>query len=672
MEFPTQPQDVQPSDAPASTHPISLRLLGPIAIRRRGEAVALPASRKVRALLAWLALAPRAVTREALCDLLWDAPSDPRGELRWCLSKIRSLVDDEDRRRLRAQGDDVRLDLSDAFVDAVEVERALARGLPRIAPQSLQSLASSFAGEFLDGLSLARTPVFDAWLAAQRRRFRSAHATLLEQLATKAEATDAVRYLEQWLIVEPFELRAHRALLDRLARSARWRDAEAHFELAQRMFDGEGLDPGPLRAAWRALREQFRPGIVVVEAQTSAAGVEASGEHPTGRASIAVMPFADEDAGMRAGGGTATALAHDVVTRLAKLRSLFVIAQGSATALHERGVHAPQAARLLNVDYACSGAIRRDAGRESIEVELVDTRTSRVVWTERFDLGDPFGVLDEIGNRIVASLAAEIEALERNRAILLPPSSLDAWSAHHRGLWHMYRFDEPDNAAARRFFETAVRLDPTFSRAWAGLSFTHFQNAFQGWTEREPEVERAHRAAAQALMADERDPSAHWAMGRALWLSEGLDASVRELEQSVDLSPNFALAHYTLAFVQAQSGDPRAAIAASDRARHLSPFDPLLFGMYGARAIALVRLGEFGEAAQWAVRAAERPNAHPHIHAIAAFALARAGLLDAARRHAAAIRKVLPAYRYADFAAAFRLDPEASARFEEGARRIGM
>src|SRR5205814_234867 len=83
------------------------------------------------------------------------------------------------------------------------------------------------------------------------------------------------------------------------------------------------------------------------------------------------------------------------------------------------------------------------------------------------------------GDRIVASIASEIETAERNRAILKPPSSLDAWEAHHRGLWHMYRFNQADNDRARHFFEMAVRLDPTFARAHAGLSFTHWQNAFQ-------------------------------------------------------------------------------------------------------------------------------------------------------------------------------------------------
>ena len=133
----------------------------------------------------------------------------------------------------------------------------------------------------------------------------------------------------------------------------------------------------------------------------------------------------------------------------------------------------------------------------------------------------------------------------------------------------MYRFNQADNERARHFFETAVRLDPTFARAYAGLSFTHFQNAFQGWAEREPEIDRAFDAAGQSLMADDRDPAAHWAMGRALWLRGRHDQSVVELEQAIDLSPNFALGHYTLAFVHSQAGDPRAAIASSDHSRQL-------------------------------------------------------------------------------------------------------
>jgi tetratricopeptide (TPR) repeat protein len=317
--------------------------------------------------------------------------------------------------------------------------------------------------------------------------------------------------------------------------------------------------------------------------------------------------------------------------------------------------------------------VRHHGKRLTVTVELVETRTARIVWAEIFNhkLDDAFLVLDEIGNRIVASVANEIETIERNRAILKPPSSLDAWETYHRGLWHMYRFSKPDNERAQHFFETAVRLDPTFARAHAGLSFTHFQSAFQGWAKREPEIDRAFEAAGQSLMADDRDPAAHWAMGRALWLRGRHDQSVIELERTIDLSPNFALGHYTLAFVHSQAGDPRAAIASSDHSRHLSPFDPLLFGMLGARAMALVRLGRFEEAAEWGVKAAARPNAHAHILAIAAFSLALAGRLDEARAYLASIHKTLPRYRVDDFLTAMRFEPEGEKLFREGAKRIG-
>ena len=98
----------------------------------------------------------------------------------------------------------------------------------------------------------------------------------------------------------------------------------------------------------------------------------------------------------------------------------------------------------------------------------------------------------------------------------------------------MYRFNRADNERAQHFFETAVRLDPTFARAHAGLSFTHWQGAFQGWSERQPAIERAYEEAGRSLMADERDPAAHWAMGRALWLRGTHDQALTELERAID------------------------------------------------------------------------------------------------------------------------------------------
>jgi TolB-like protein len=392
------------------------------------------------------------------------------------------------------------------------------------------------------------------------------------------------------------------------------------------------------------------------------------------RASLAVMPFAENTNHGGVRGGVADGLTCDIITRLAKLRSLFVIARGSVFALAERGIGPEEAGRQLNVDYVASGTVRQQTGRILVTVELVEARTARIVWAEAFDHkpDDAFAVLDEIGNRIVSSIASEIETVERNRAILKAPNSLDAWEAYHRGLWHMYRFTRTENEQAQHFFRMAVQMDPTFARAYAGLSFTHWQNAFQQWAERRQESDRAFEAAGNGLIIDEHDPSAHWAMGRALWLRGSQDQSLGALERAVDLSPNFALGHYALSFVQSQSGDPQAAIGSSDHSRHLSPFDPLLFGMLGARALAHVRLGQFDEAADWALKAAARPNAHTIILAIAAHCLALAGRIDEARAFVASIRKTLPQYRIDDFLATFRFTPDAEALFRQGARRIGL
>ena len=88
--------------------------------------------------------------------------------------------------------------------------------------------------------------------------------------------------------------------------------------------------------------------------------------------------------------------------------------------------------------------------------------------------------------------------------------------------------------------------------------------------------------------------------------------------------------------------------------------------------MALARLGQFEEAAGWAVKAAARPNAHQHIYGIAALCLALAGSLEEARVHAAAIRRLAPGYSVADFLRAFRFDAQGEALFREAARLIGM
>lgn len=658
---------------------LSVRLLGSLTISRNGVPVALPASRKLRALLAYLALAPHPVGRSRLCELFWDVPNDPRGELRWCLSKLRGVLDAPERRRVSTQGDMVALDLDGCLVDALEISRATAQGIGTLDVERLRALAGLFAGDLLDELELERSPLFNSWLIAQRRRFNSCHVAVLEQLVETLppDCDETIGHLDRWVELAPFDGRAHLALLASMVRRGEIGAAEQHLAATEQLFQSEDLDFAPLRAAWRAIRDQrasaaqqAQPACLSSASQLVATPGDDGPVEPR-HASLAVMPFAEESG---ARGGLADGLTHDIITRLAKLRDFFVIARGSVFALAEKAIAPEEAGRKLNVDYVATGTVRSLTGRVIVGVELVEVRTARIVWAETFEhrLDDIFAVLDDIGDSIVSSISAEIETVERNRAMLKAPNSLNAWEAYHRGLWHMYRFTQAENEQARHFFARALQLDPTFARAYAGLSFTHWQNAFQRWGDRDRESALAFESAGHSLLVDDHNPAAHWAMGRALWLRGAQDGSLVELQRAVDLSPNFALGHYALSFVHSQSGDPRAAIGSSDHSRHLSPFDPLLFGMLGARAMAHVRLGQFEEAAEWALKAAARPNAHAIILAIAAHCLALAGRLDEARGFAAAIRRALPHYSSEDFIGTFRFEPDAEALFRQGARRIGL
>jgi len=662
---------------------LHVRFLGPLVVTRQGAPVPLPRSRKVRALLAFLALEQNPVSRSRLCDLLWDVPNDPRGELRWSLSKLRSVLDDADRHRVVTSGPDlIELELSDCLVDALEIDRAAKAGLGQVPRERLAELQGLFGGDLLEGLEVEGSPEFRGWLTAQRHRYRTIHLALLGELSGRSPpgSDERFRCLDRWLALSPFDQRAHEVMLDSLVKCGRMREAEEHVAAAIRSFEHEGLDWSPLREAWQGLRHAAAqsPRIEVISPPAIAVipGLLPSVEgQPRRRASVAVMPFVDTTSGEPERKQVAGGLTEDVITRLAKLRVLFVIARGTVYALGEHGIGPHEAGRILNVEYVVSGSVRRHDDRVSVIVELAETQGARIVWTDQFDgvAGDTFSVLDAIVDRIVAAIAEEIETAERNRAILKPPSSLDAWEAYHRGLWHMYRFNGEDNEHAEQLFRAALKLDPTFSRAYAGLSFTQFQNAFLDLTpDRERQVDLALESAARSIDADDRDPAAHWAMGRALWLRGAQGESILELERSIELSPNFALGHYTLGFVHSQAGDPRRAIDATNYSRQLSPFDPLQFGMLASRALAHVRLGEAPEAAEWAVKATGRPNAHAHILAIAAECLALADRRDEAQRFVARIRERLPAYDVEDFLRALRFDADTDELFRNAARKIGL
>ncbi len=648
---------------------LAIRTFGRLQVSNDGCSVELPQSRKLRALLVYLAVAAHPVGRSRLCELLGDVASDPRSELRWYLSKLRAVLDRPGRQRVVSEDDMVSLDLSDAEVDAIQIECVVRAGPDAAELDVLRRSVDLFVGDFAEGLDLNRSPQLDHWLTTQRARFRSCHAAILGRLIGRLPANHPeARWLaETWVAQAPFDPRAHHALM---AASEPF-EAARHLASAERLFEAEGLDTAPLRQAAGALRSA--PAAVVAPESSASPPRSTVPEQRPFRISLAVMPFHEPDIAPNhsgLGGG----LTRDIITRLAKLRSLFVIAQGSVFALAERGIGPEEAGQRLDVDYVASGAVRRRSGHIVVDVELVEAQTARIVWSDVYEVAEAqaFNILDKIGDMIVSAIVSEVETAEKNRAVLKPPDTLNAWEAHHRGLWHMHRFTRDDNRLARHFFNKSIEADPTFSRAYSGLSFTHWQNAFQNWEDSRIEADLAYDAAGRALMADDHDPSAHWAMGRALWLRRDESQAIDELQQAVDISPNFAMGHYALAFVQSQSGDPAAAVGSADLSRQLSPFDPLLFGILGAKAMAFVRLGRYEEAADWALKAVARPNAHILIQQIAAFCLVLAGRIEEGRVIGAAIRRTRPGYKVDEFLQAFKFFADAEAIFRRAARELGL
>jgi tetratricopeptide (TPR) repeat protein len=242
------------------------------------------------------------------------------------------------------------------------------------------------------------------------------------------------------------------------------------------------------------------------------------------------------------------------------------------------------------------------------------------VWADRFQgsVGDVHEVREHIIRNVTSALELQIPLNEARRARMKRPEQLDAWSAYHLGLQHMWRFTKADNAVATGLFERALSLEPAFARAYAGLSFTHFQDAFLRYSgETSDEADRAFQYAEKSLELDPIDPFGNLTMGRAHWLRGDLEGSLPWLDRANTLNPNYAQAKYSRGWTEALLGRGVEGQSNVDVAMALSPLDPLLYGMLGVRAMSHIVLGEAANAALWGDRAARSPGAHVLIEMIA-------------------------------------------------------
>lgn len=401
---------------------------------------------------------------------------------------------------------------------------------------------------------------------------------------------------------------------------------------------------------------------------------ELRGEEPS-RPSIAVLPFALEGyAGPYA--AISDALPHDLIVELSRLRWLFVIARGSSFRFRGADAALDRVRAALNVRYCLSGAVEIHGDAISVTVELSDTHEGAVVWGERFHaaVDGVHDIRQKIALAVTSALELQIPLNEARRARLKSPENLDAWSAYHLGLHHMYRFTKDGNARASALFERAIAREPSFARAHAGMSFTHFENAFLSFTDDAAAAAAlAQRCAETSLEHDPLDPFCNLVMGRVFWLRGELEASLPWLDRAICLNPNYAQGKYSRAWTETLLGEGAGGRANVDAALQLSPLDPLAYGMLAVRAFTHMVLDESAEAALWAERAARAPGAHALIEMIAAVAHGLNGDEARAKAWAAAARRRSPGLGPHDFFRAFPFrEPGTHRRISRVLGRLGV
>jgi len=417
------------------------------------------------------------------------------------------------------------------------------------------------------------------------------------------------------------------------------------------------------------------PGTGAAMAESGLTQADLPGGEIAARPSIAVLPFRlIGDAGAYA--TIADGLPHELITELARLRWLFVIARGSSFRLRSDDLDPREVGRLLGVRYCLSGTVEVAGQKLAVLAELVDTRGGGVVWGERYSgyIDDVHAVRAEIRAKILTSLEIQIPMHEAADARLAGTEDLDAWSAYHLGLQHIYRFNRSDNAAAAKFFTRAVQQDPNFARAHAGLSFVHFQTAFLRQTEDiAGEIALARSCAQRGVDIDHLDPFVNFTMGRSFWLEGDLERALAWLERSTSLSPNYAQGIYARAWTETMAGSTLDAREHVDLAMRLSPLDPLYYAMLGARGMTHMAGGEDAEAIIWTERAARSPGAHALIAMIAAAAQMLAGNEPVARKWAEDVRNRSPLLTREDFFRAFPIKSEAMrARISAALQTLGF
>lgn len=220
----------------------AIRLFGTLGLEKDGQPIGLPPSRKTRALLGYLVIARQPKRRDDLCGLLWDLPDDPRGALRWSLSKLRPLLADGDTTCLVADRASVAISCDTITTDLDELRDAADHaGGPRASPEAIWQATSQ---PLMADCELSNQDSYMLWLENIRNQAAALRARLAARMTEEAvregDPAAATVWATRWLSEAPFDPQAALALVQ--ARRSAGRIAEAEMLIAR--FEQEFRDAG--------------------------------------------------------------------------------------------------------------------------------------------------------------------------------------------------------------------------------------------------------------------------------------------------------------------------------------------------------------------------------------------------------------------------------------------
>ena len=441
---------------------------------------------------------------------------------------------------------------------------------------------------------------------------------------------------------------------------------------------------GKLAAAFEDLGEQqvknlTRP-VRAYRVRKADASAAASPARPLpslpDKPSIAVLPFenmsGDQDREYFADG-----MVEDIITELARLPWLFVIARNSSFTYKGRAVDVKQVGRELGVRYVLEGSVRRAGRRVRIIGQLIDAATGAHLWADRFDgeLADVFDLQDRVTASVVGVIAPRLEQAEIERAKRKPTDSLSAYDYHLRGMAAFHRFSRAGNAEALALFTRAAELDPDYGLAYAMAARCYLQRKGFGWAD-DPaaEVTETRRLARRAIDLGRHDAVCLAHAGSALVVVAGeLDQGAALLDEALALNQNLAWVWHFSGLAKVYLGEPETAIEQTMHAMRLSPHDPHTFAMELVIAQGHFFLGRAVEASDWAESALRRRPDFLVAACIAAAAAAHADRPEAAARALEQVRALAPQLRLGTLPGFLPFRRERDfARWADGLRLAGL